>query len=259
MTNVLLKLKAVSPVQRWVDGFESPFAAQPDPLGLVSTRSKSHKCRGNRTDAVSCFLFLFSIGKQQFFYPFRAQLAAAVMDRASNLTAAAFPSSHHPVRRFLLRRAWLPIQNKNQLDVPIKKITVFLLLSSQSCVRARREDAIYPFLHNPEHHLELASKNNSKLQRQRETFQFLFHFAHRHTVFMFYPPLFNLPDQNILQFSLPRLIWRRRLLIKLLTVGSKVHLRFLASFWWSHVKNSFHDFFLSIQNSWALSPEGTEE
>lgn len=181
--------------------------------------------------------------------PFRAQLAAAVMDRASNLTAAAFPSSHHPVRRFLLHRAWLPIQNKNQLDVPIKKITVFLLLSSQRCVRARREDAIYPFLHNPEHHLELASKNNSTLQRQREIFWFLFHFAHRHTVFMFYPPLFNLPDQNILLFSLPRLIWRRRLLIKLLTVGSKVHLRFLASFWWAHVKNSFHDFFFFFSHT----------
>lgn len=46
--------------------------------------------------------------------------APAVMDRVPSLTAAGFTSTDHHVRQFLLHQAWLPIQNKKQLDVPIK-------------------------------------------------------------------------------------------------------------------------------------------
>ena len=73
--------------------------------------------------------------------------------------------------------------------------------------------------------------------------QSFFYILWRNAVLIYYPTLFHLPDQNVLLFSLPRLIRWQRLLIKLLTVWSKVLLRFWRSFWWAHVKNSFQDFF----------------
>ncbi len=63
---------------------------------------------------------------------------AAVMERASSLTAAGFTSTDHHVRQFLLHQAWLPAQNKNSRMCQLK-LPFSLLLSNQRCVLPQRQ------------------------------------------------------------------------------------------------------------------------
>lgn len=248
---------------RWVVADQTSFSdasCTVRPLRALSTRSENHKLSEGCRDwchwvffllFLSFFVFWF-FGWQQQFVSILSGESWSSNGPSSQSDCCWLTSTDHHVRQFLLHQAWLPIQNKNSWMCQLKSLFQ-LLLSSQRCVVPQRESHINPFSHIPGLHLEEAAKKkkiHSEFLRLEEIFRFLFHSLCNNSVFMYYPPLFDLLDQNTLLFSHLRLIWRRTLLIKLLTVWSKVLLRFLASFWRAHVKNSFYDFILVFFFIW---------
>lgn len=116
-----------------------------------------------------------------------AEQAAAVMDRAPSLTAAAFTSTDHHVRQFLLHQAWLPIQNKNsgmcQLKLPFP-----LLLSSQRCVLPQRGTWFIHLFTLQGNTWSYCIKKGRK--KNSLNFRFLCHSAQRSTAFIYHPPYF---------------------------------------------------------------------
>lgn len=128
------------------------------------------------------------------------------------------------------------------------KLPFSLLLSSQRCVLPQREAwfiHLFIFQSNTWNQSEQIKNNILNFRDGKTQFDSSSFMLYEETLSLFITHLYFICRIKIFRYSLFRLIRRHRLLIKLLTVWSKVFLRFLAPFWWAHVKNSFQGFFPS--------------
>lgn len=185
-------------------------------------------------------------------------------------------SSHQTFYQLWKPATWLPCVVSHQAMVSSDRFdftrrrrpsrTETVRCANQSCrVRSKMAAAsklIYSFIHMSGQHLEPEwLKTHLKLQRQDRHVLIPLLCRMKKRCSVCYPPLFHLPDQNAVLFSVSPthhrfLIKRHRFLIKLLTIWSKALLRFRARF---DVRNSsqysFFSFILWISLR-ASSPEG---